>query len=40
MPTGSDIRELAGCRALVTGSTQGIGATVAARLRTASGIAR
>src|SRR3984893_16979961 len=35
MATGSDIRELAGYRALVTGSTQGIGAAVAARLREA-----
>jgi len=33
MATGSDTHELAGCRALVTGSTQGIGAAVAARLR-------
>ena len=33
MATGSDSRELAGYRALVTGSTQGIGAAVAARLR-------
>ena len=35
MATGSDTRELAGCRALVTGGTQGIGAAVAARLREA-----
>src|ERR1700719_3518690 len=35
MATGSDSRELAGYRALVTGSTQGIGAAVAARLREA-----
>jgi NAD(P)-dependent dehydrogenase (short-subunit alcohol dehydrogenase family) len=35
MATASDTRELAGCRALVTGSTQGIGAAVAARLREA-----
>src|SRR5260221_712659 len=35
MATGSEIRELAGYRALVTGSTQGIGAAVAARLREA-----
>jgi NAD(P)-dependent dehydrogenase (short-subunit alcohol dehydrogenase family) len=33
MTTGSDIGELAGYRALVTGGTQGIGAAVAARLR-------
>src|SRR5205823_2424107 len=32
MVTESDTRELAGYRALVTGSTQGIGAAVAARL--------
>src|ERR1700730_13887009 len=35
MATGSDTHELAGYRALVTGSTQGIGAAVAARLREA-----
>src|SRR6266480_1187729 len=35
MATGSDTRELAGYRALVTGGTQGIGAAVAARLREA-----
>src|ERR1700681_743483 len=35
MATGSDTHELAGYRALVTGSTQGIGAAVAARLRAA-----
>ena len=35
MATGSDTRELAGYRALVTGSTQGIGAAVAVRLREA-----
>ena len=35
MATGSDSRELVGYRALVTGSTQGIGAAVAARLREA-----
>src|SRR2546427_6516659 len=32
MTTGSDTRELAGHRALVTGGTQGIGAAVATRL--------
>jgi NAD(P)-dependent dehydrogenase (short-subunit alcohol dehydrogenase family) len=35
MAMGSDTRELAGYRVLVTGSTQGIGAAVAARLREA-----
>jgi NAD(P)-dependent dehydrogenase (short-subunit alcohol dehydrogenase family) len=35
MATGSDARELAGYRALVTGGTQGIGAAVSARLREA-----
>ena len=35
MATGSDTRELAGYRALVTGGTQGIGAAVSARLREA-----
>ena len=35
MATGSDARELAGYRALVTGGTQGIGAGVSARLREA-----
>jgi NAD(P)-dependent dehydrogenase (short-subunit alcohol dehydrogenase family) len=35
MATGSDTHELTGYRALVTGSTQGIGAAVAARLREA-----
>jgi len=44
MAKGSDTRELAGHRALVTGGTQGIGAAVARRLREAGatvlGIAR
>ena len=35
MATAGDTRGLAGYRALVTGSTQGIGAAVAARLRKA-----
>jgi NAD(P)-dependent dehydrogenase (short-subunit alcohol dehydrogenase family) len=35
MATGSDARELAGYRALVTGGTQGIGAAVSVRLREA-----
>ncbi|MGB8893194.1 MAG: SDR family NAD(P)-dependent oxidoreductase, partial [Pseudolabrys sp.] len=35
MSPGSDTRELAGYRALVTGGTQGIGAAVVARLREA-----
>jgi NAD(P)-dependent dehydrogenase (short-subunit alcohol dehydrogenase family) len=35
MATASDIRELLGYRALVTGGTQGIGAAVTARLREA-----
>ena len=35
MATGSDTRDLAGSRALVTGGTQGIGAAVAVRVREA-----
>ena len=35
MATGTDCRELAGYRVLVTGGTQGIGAAVAVRLREA-----
>lgn len=35
MSSGLDTRELAGCRALVTGGTQGIGAAVVVRLREA-----